>query len=182
MGISRQEYWSDLSFLSAGNLPNPEIKARPPVLQADSLPSEPPESRCLPMQERGFDLWIRKIPWQRAWQPTPGFLPGESHGQRGLIGYSPWNNKRVRNNLKAKQEQKNQSPNKVGERLFLDLRPRLLSERSWGRSFKAWLLPVSSGLSISNLGSHMVEKQLTFLPPGKAGGCLAELPEGPSYL
>ena len=31
-----------------------------------------------------------KTPWRRAWQPTPGFLPGESHGQRGLVGFSPW--------------------------------------------------------------------------------------------
>ena len=30
------------------------------------------------------------IPWRRAWQPTPVFLPGESHGQRSLAGYSPW--------------------------------------------------------------------------------------------
>ena len=29
-----------------------------------------------------FDLWVWKIPWRRAWQPTPVFLPGESHGQR----------------------------------------------------------------------------------------------------
>ena len=29
-----------------------------------------------------FDPWVRKIPWRRAWQPTPVFLPGESHGQR----------------------------------------------------------------------------------------------------
>ena len=28
-------------------------------------------------------------PWKRAWQPTPVFLPGESHGQRSLVGYSP---------------------------------------------------------------------------------------------
>jgi len=31
----------------------------------------------------------RKIPWRRKWQPTPVFLPGESHGQRSLAGYSP---------------------------------------------------------------------------------------------
>ena len=31
---------------------------------------------------------VRKIPWRRAWQPTPVFLPGESHGQRSLAGYS----------------------------------------------------------------------------------------------
>ena len=31
-----------------------------------------------------------KIPWRRAWQPTPVFLLGESHAQRSLVGYSPW--------------------------------------------------------------------------------------------
>jgi len=34
-----------------------------------------------------------KIPWRRAWQPTPVFLPGESHAQRSLEGYSPWGRK-----------------------------------------------------------------------------------------
>ena len=37
----------------------------------------------------GFNTWIGKIPWRRAWQPTPLFLPGESHGQTNLVGYSP---------------------------------------------------------------------------------------------
>ena len=37
-----------------------------------------------------FDPWVGKIPWRRKWQPTPVFLPGESHGQRSLVGYSPW--------------------------------------------------------------------------------------------
>ena len=36
-----------------------------------------------------FSPWVRKIPWRRAWQPTPVFLPGESQGQRSLAGYSP---------------------------------------------------------------------------------------------
>ena len=36
-----------------------------------------------------FSPWVRKIPWRRAWLPTPVFLPGESHGQRSLTGYSP---------------------------------------------------------------------------------------------
>ena len=35
------------------------------------------------------DPWVRKIFWRRAWQPTPVFLPGESHGQRSQLGYSP---------------------------------------------------------------------------------------------
>ena len=40
-----------------------------------------------------FDPSVRKIPWGRAWQPTPVFLPEESHGQRSLVGYSPWGRK-----------------------------------------------------------------------------------------
>ena len=36
---------------------------------------------------------IRKIPWRRKWQPTPVFLPGESHGHRSLAGYTPWGHK-----------------------------------------------------------------------------------------
>ena len=45
--------------------------------------------RCLQCGRPGFDPWVGKIPWRRAWQPTPVSLPGESHGQRGLAGYSP---------------------------------------------------------------------------------------------
>jgi len=44
-------------------------------------------------RRQGFDPWVRKIPWRREWQPTPIFLPGESHGQRSLEGYSPWGRK-----------------------------------------------------------------------------------------
>ena len=39
---------------------------------------------------RILDPWVRKIPWRRAWQPTPVFLPGESHEQGSLKGHSPW--------------------------------------------------------------------------------------------
>ena len=37
----------------------------------------------------GFDPWVGKIPWRRKWQPTPVFLPGNSHGPRSLVGYRP---------------------------------------------------------------------------------------------
>ena len=43
----------------------------------------------------GFDPWVGKIPWSRAWQSTPVFLPGESHGRRSLVGYSPWGHKEL---------------------------------------------------------------------------------------
>jgi len=50
------------------------------------------ESTCQGRRCR-FDPWVRKIPWRKKWQPTPGFLPGKSHGQRSLVGYSLWGHK-----------------------------------------------------------------------------------------
>ena len=46
--------------------------------------------QCSRFKRRRFNPWVGKIPWRRAWQFTPVFLPGESHGQRSLVGYSPW--------------------------------------------------------------------------------------------
>ena len=39
-------------------------------------------------------ILVGKILWRRAWQTTPAFLPGESHGQRSLVGCSPWSHKK----------------------------------------------------------------------------------------
>ena len=50
---------------------------------------------CLHCRRPRFDSWVRKIPWRREWQPTPVFLPGESHEQRRLAGYSPWSCKEL---------------------------------------------------------------------------------------
>ena len=44
---------------------------------------------CLHCRRPGFHPWVGKIPWRRAWQLTPVFFPGKSHGQRSLAGYSP---------------------------------------------------------------------------------------------
>ena len=49
--------------------------------------------QCSRPRRRGFDPWVRKIPWSRKWQPIPIFLPGKFHGQRSLAGYSPWGHK-----------------------------------------------------------------------------------------
>ena len=62
------------------------------------LPSWPKGLRtCLPMQERLTDAGSipgsGRYPGGRAWQPTPVYSPGESHGQRSLVGYSPWGHK-----------------------------------------------------------------------------------------
>ena len=49
--------------------------------------------QCRRHRRRRFSPWVEKIPWSRKWQPTPVFLPGKLHGQRSLVGYSPWGRK-----------------------------------------------------------------------------------------
>ena len=44
----------------------------------------------LPLQDTGDQSLDQEDPWRRKRQPTPVFLPGKSHGQRSLAGYSPW--------------------------------------------------------------------------------------------
>ena len=107
-------------FVLQGNLPNPGMEPRSPALQVDSLSSELPEKpilvvslgliprsrivqgfpggasgkeptcQCRRCKRLGFNPGVGKIVWRRAWQLTLVFLPGESHGQRSLVGYSPW--------------------------------------------------------------------------------------------
>ena len=59
------------------------------------LSGKEPTRQCMSRRRRGFDHWVRKIPWKRAWQPTLVFLPGESHGQRSLVGYRWTQQKRL---------------------------------------------------------------------------------------
>ena len=58
-----------------------------------SVVKNPPAVREL--RRHGFDPWVGKTPWRRAWQPTPVFLPGKSHGQRSLVSYSLWDLKEL---------------------------------------------------------------------------------------
>ena len=52
------------------------------------------ESACS-VGEPGSTTGLEKIPWRKEWQPTPVFLPGESHGQRKLVSYIPWDRKEL---------------------------------------------------------------------------------------
>ena len=65
-----------------------------PVLEELGLPTWLSGKRiCLPMRRPkgwGLDVWVWRIPWRRKWQSAPVFLPGKSHGQRNLVGYSLW--------------------------------------------------------------------------------------------
>ena len=48
----------------------------------------------LPVMGRpGFDPLVKKILWRKEWPPTPVFLPGESQGQKSLVGFSLWDRK-----------------------------------------------------------------------------------------
>ena len=58
------------------------------VLVVKNLPANAGDVRELSLILE-FCPWVEKIPWRRAWQPTPVFLPGESHGHRSLAGYNP---------------------------------------------------------------------------------------------
>ena len=69
------------------------------VIYSSGLPSGASgiESTCRFRRRKrlGCDPWVGKIPWRKAWQPTPVFLPGESHGQRNLVGYRPWDQQQL---------------------------------------------------------------------------------------
>ena len=54
-----------------------------------------PPTNVADLRRHKFDHWVGKILWRRAWQPTPSFLPGESHRQRSLVGYSSWGLKQI---------------------------------------------------------------------------------------
>ena len=54
-----------------------------------------PAWQCRRLKRHGFDPWVRKVPWWRKWQPIPVFLPGESHRERSLAGYSPGGRKEL---------------------------------------------------------------------------------------
>ena len=107
MQFSRQEYWSGLSFSSSGYFPDPRIEPMSLALQADSLSLSHQGSQRLGIDvyfsggsvvknppasagdARGSDLipGLGRSPGVRNGNPLQ--LPGESHGQRSLVGYSP---------------------------------------------------------------------------------------------
>ena len=95
MGFSRQEYWSGLPFPSPGNLSDSGIEPASP--EAPSLreinnliwgfsggtSGKEPACQSRRHERHGFDHWVGKIPWRRAWQSTPVFLAGYSPSLQG---------------------------------------------------------------------------------------------------
>ena len=82
-----QDGWDSEWALKLNSLPTEQKRA------CHVAPCKESACQCRSCRRSGFDPWVGKIPWRRAWQPTPVFLPGEALGQRSLAGYSPWGHK-----------------------------------------------------------------------------------------
>ena len=92
VGISTRTGLSLLSIY-VGSWTSPFLIFKFSVAQTTNRVSQvPPVLKILPAihKRHRFDPWVGKISWRRKWQPTPVFLPGESCGQRSLVGYSSW--------------------------------------------------------------------------------------------
>ena len=119
-------------------------------LVVKNTPANAEDKRCR------FHPWVRKIPWRRAWQPTWLFLPGESHHQRSLAGYSPKGHKRVRQdwtdlthrqglkNCFSKPDPKKPTYNKLGLKFsqepWFPEEPRWANLKLYGISSDIWKL------------------------------------------
>ena len=85
----------------------PPLTMNPKETQVDKAQDAGPESWGVCKRKDFSEPRLRvqslrgKIPWRRAWQHTPVFLPGESHGQRSLGGYSPWGHKELDTTLQS---------------------------------------------------------------------------------
>ena len=60
-----------------------------PTLKSNEIQADCGYTLASLVAQRVKRPWVREIPWRRKWRPTPVFLPGESHGRRTLVGYSP---------------------------------------------------------------------------------------------
>ena len=82
-----------------------------------------------------FDPQVWKISWRRKWHPIPVFLPGKPHGQRSLVGYSPWGCKKVGRDLVTKQQQKSLNWVCLWHVVFL-------RATQWEGEVEGWFCPV----------------------------------------
>ena len=185
-----------------GTKPVPPFPSLPLVcvsaVQWESVPflgfpgcSDSRESVCN-VGRPGFTLWVGKIPRRRKWQSTPVFLPREFHGQRSLVGYSPWDHGIGRDwvtntyllNLEATNMNKNIFLSVEGTVIYTQLRlfPFNRIRTHWLRNqLDLVLLQILQsvfplgGLFIYNVQSQQHTQSITtrlrdnFLGPGKRG-------------
>ena len=89
---SPRKWISHSQFASSQQAENTEEKGLNNIISRLSrlLSGKESTCQCRKCKRLRFDPWVRQIPWRRKWQPTPVSLPGKFHGQRSLVGYSPW--------------------------------------------------------------------------------------------
>ena len=92
--IAGQARWKTAHFRNGELREEKEFFSRLIPLGGFPGGSDGKESACK-YERPGFDPWVGKIPWRREWQTNPVFLPREFHGQRSLVGYSPWDCKEL---------------------------------------------------------------------------------------
>ena len=119
-------------------------------------------------KETGFDPWVWKIPWKGKRQPTPVFLPGESHWQRSLVGYSPWSREEVDTTEHRENSQKwwEETPEFNRQRFLLRVQT---PDKARALRAKGFLLFSFSHVWLSRV--HGISQQeywsgLPFPPPG----------------
>ena len=81
--FSSEHHWTTSTWQHSAGFPIGGASGKEPACQGGRR------------KRHGFDPWVRKIPWRQAWQPTPLFLPGESQGQRSLVGLQSMGLQRV---------------------------------------------------------------------------------------
>ena len=113
------------------------------------------ESACQCRRHR-FSPWVRKMPWKRKWQPSAAFLPGKSHGQRGLADYGPRGHKRVSHNLATKQHQRREQDGRGAGGGGVHLSPWIPQEYTF-RHRSACRIPAESGQEYLTSGKEYIK-------------------------
>ena len=111
---------------------------------------------------RGFSPWIGKIPWRRAWQPTPVFLPEEFHGQRSLVGCSPQGGRKFD---PTEEAQYSGTPGKVSIFSAIEILSKIfLWSPEVGRSRQPYQPSLFASRSWRDLSAHCGSGVLLFRP------------------
>ena len=134
--------------------------------------SDGKESTCQ-CRGPGFDPWVRKIPWRRAWQPTPVFLPGESHGQRSLVGNHRWGCEESDTTQRLNKNNCGKPHKHPQQWASFDAAPNPWEQPSGGRSEPAGRGGVHRDGRLTAVGSH---------PPADSSGTRVGPVSAPNHL
>ena len=118
------------------------------------------ESACQ-YRRPGFDPWVGKIPWSREWQPTSVFLPGESHGQKSLAGYSPWDRKEsyTTEQLTHTHTHTHTHTSSCGNRQLVTVHRKVSTECECLGTF--YNDPIIHSIPVSNQGRQLLNKSIS---------------------